>query len=285
MNPVADRPMFELVLCHRRSRQTGIGVMRDHWRGTRAALVAQLRGALGFERYVQVHRVSRLNTLYLGILASRSWPLGALFSVLQGLPVPPLTGRGGGFEEKWDVVEAFRYGSEAALVQALTSGAGVAALERLSGDARPLVRHGTALLVEVLPLYEEAGLGWPRAVTVFCLRARPPLTRETMLERWRTIHRRLVLSLQPALGYRHYDQLHVRAATELAPAAAALGVPFGDFDGIAWLSHGNEGELKRRLLSPATNIANLRLSKDEVNFIDGRNSALVFGEARALDAP
>lgn len=275
--------MFDLVVCHRRSRHTGIGALRDHWRGTRTALVTELSGALRFERYVQVHRASRLNSLYLGILGSRSWPLAALFSAAQGLPVPPLTGRGGGSEEMWDVIETFRYESPTSMIQALTSKAGIAALERLSGDARGLVRHGTALSVEVLPIYEEPGLGWPRAVTMLCLRARPPLTREAMLERWRTTHRRLVTSIRPALRYRDYEQLHVQATAELAPAVAALGVPVGDFDGIAWLAYGNEGELKRGLLSPAMQIANLRLSKDEVNFIDGRNSALVFGEAHRLD--
>lgn len=275
--------MFELVVCHRRSRHAGIGAVRNHWRDTRTALIAELRGALRFERYVQVHRASRLNSLYLGILGSRSWPPAALFSAAQGLSVPPLTGRAGGFDEMWDVIEAFRYESPAAMIQALTSKAGIAALERLSGDARALVRHSTALPVEVLPFYEEPGLGWPRAVTILCLRARPPLTREAMLERWRTTHRQLMASLRPALAYRHYDQLHAQATAELAPAVAALGVAVGDFDGIAWLAYGNEGELKRLLLSPATQIANLRLGKDEVNFIDGRNSALVFGEAHRLD--
>lgn len=275
--------MFELVLCHRRSRASGIGELRDHWRGPRAALVAELRGSLRYQRYVQVHRASRLNSLYLGIFASRSWPLGALFSLVQRLPVPPLARGAGAADEMWDVIEAFRYESAADLVAALTSTAGIAGLERLSQDARPLIRHGTAMFVEVLPLYEEPGLGWPRAATVLCLRARPPLVHGPMMERWGTSHRRLVESLRPALAYRHYDQLHASVTTALAPAAAALGVPFGDFDGIAWLSHGNQGEIKWRLLSLATQIANLRLSKDEVNFIDGRNSPLVFGEAHRLD--
>jgi hypothetical protein len=35
-------------------------------------------------------------------------------------------------------------------------------------------------------------------------------------------------------------------------------------------------------LSPATQVANLRLGKDEVHFIDGQNSALMFGEAHRL---
>ena len=151
--------MFDLVVCHRRSRHTTIAALRDHWRGPRAALVTELKGALRFDRYVQVHRASRANTLYLGILGSRSWPLAALFSAAQGLPLPALTGRGGGFDEMWDVIEAFRYESPTAMIQALTSRAGIAALERLSGEARSLVRHGTALAVEVLPIYEEPGLG------------------------------------------------------------------------------------------------------------------------------
>jgi hypothetical protein len=71
---------------------------------------------------------------------------------------------------------------------------------------------------------------------------------------------------------------------ELGPVVAALGVTVGDFDGIAWIGYGNERELKRLLLSPATQVANLRLGKDEVHFIDGQNSALMFGEAHRLRA-
>jgi len=272
--------MYELLLCHRRSRHTGIGALRDHWRHRRGPVVTELKGALRYDSYVQVHRSSRLNILYLGILASRSWPLSALFSVLQGRSVPPLMGRPGRCNELWDVVESFRYASHMALVEAVTSDVGIAALKRLSADALGFVRQCAAVVAEVLPVYDDPSLGWPRTVTVFCLRARPPMTRDSMLERWRTAHRELVLSLRPTLEYRKYDQLHARDAPDLA--TEAVGVPIGTFDGVAMLAYGSQWDLIKRLLSPATQIGNLRLSKDEVNFIDGRNSTLVFGEAYAF---
>jgi hypothetical protein len=232
--------MFDLVLCHRRNRDVAIGAVRDHWRGARTSMISELRSTLGFEHYVQVHRASRLNGLYLGIRGTRSWPLAAMFSAGQGLSLPPLKGRAGAFDEMWDVIEAFRYRSPTAMIEALTTNAAIAGLQRLSGDARTLVRHSTAVPVEVLSLYEEPGLAWPRTVTILCLRARPPLTRETMQERWRTTHRQLMADVRAALVYRHYEQLHARTLKELGPVVAALGVTVGDFDGIAWIGYANE---------------------------------------------
>lgn len=274
--------MYELLLCHRCARSAGRTVLREHWRTVRAPLVATLKDALGYEYYGQLHRASRLNPLYLGILASRSWPLTALFSVVQGLPLPKPFRRADLADERWDAVELFRYGSREALVAALTSEAGLAAARRLAADAIGLVRYGAAVISEVVPVYDDPALRWPRTATVFCLRARPPMTRAQMLERWRTAHRELVLSLQPGLGYRNYDQLHAREEPELASAIGAFGVTESTFDGVAVLAYGSQRELLARLFSPATQFANLKLVRDEVNFIDGRNSALVFGEVELV---
>lgn len=275
--------MYELLLCHRRSRRTGRGAFRDHWRSHRASLVAALKDQLGYDGYVQLHRSSRLNILYLGILASRSWPLAALFSVIQGLPLPSWRSRTDRIDERWDAVEIFRYESRAALVAALTAPAGLAAAARLSADALGFVRHSVAVVADVLPAYDDPALPWPRTVTLFCLRARPPMTRPAMLERWGGAHKALVQSLQLALGYRRYDQLHARETIEIVPAFKALGVSAGSFDGVALLAYGSQWDLIRRLPSPATQIGNLKLVWDEVNFIDGKNSALVFGEAEVLN--
>lgn len=271
--------MYALLLCYRRGRRAGRFAFRDHWRVRRASVIAELKSALGYDSYAQIHRASRLNILYLGILASRSWPLTALFSVMQGLPVPRLTRRANVAAERWDAVEIFRYESRETFLGALTSAAGLAAAKRLSADALGLVRHSAAVVSEIVPVYDDPGLGWPRTVTLFCLRARPPMTRAAMLERWRTAHRDLVLSLQPGLGYLNYDQLHARDASELMAAVEAFGATEGSFDGVAVIAYRNQQDLIRRLFSPATQIGNLKLVRDEVNFIDGRNSALVFGEA------
>ena len=50
------------------------------------------------------------------------------------------------------------------------------------------------------------------------------------------------------------------------------------FDGIASLSYRAQWELVLGFLNPFTQIANIKLIKDEVGFIDAQRSPLVFGK-------
>jgi len=259
--------MYELLLCHRRAHFVTPGAFFDHWRGRRRQVVAQLRPALGYAQYVQLERASRFNILYLAIRASRSWPITALLAALQRLPLPSFF-TGSESDERWDIVESLRYASREDLDAALGSPAGADALERLRADALGRVRNSATLVTEDLVVSNDVALGYPRTVTRFCLRALAPLTHAQMLERWKTAHKALVTSLQAPLGYREYDQLYV----EPASPAGARG-----FDAVAVLAYGAESSLLRRLLDVRTQLANFRLVKDEVHFIDLGRSALVFG--------
>jgi len=259
--------MYELLLCHRRAHWVTPGAFFDHWRGRRREVVAQLRPALRYAQYVQLERASRFNILYLAIRASRSWPVTALLAALQRLPLPSFfTGSEG--DERWDVVESFRYASRGDLEAAFGSPEGIAALRSLGADALGRVRNGATLVTEDLVVSDDVALGYPRTVTRFCLRARPPLTHAQMLERWKTTHKALVTELQAPLGYREYDQLYVE------PSPNANG---RSFDAVAVLAYGAESSLLRRLIDVRTQLANFRLVKDEVHFIDLGRSALVFG--------
>ncbi|MEX2455036.1 MAG: hypothetical protein WD470_10045 [Rhodospirillaceae bacterium] len=277
-------PMYEIVLCYRRRRNVGRRALKAHWRGDRKALVRRLQHDLGFSGYTQLHRSSRLNALYLGIRATRSWPSAALFSLLRGRKVPsPFPSRGGA-DERWDIVETLAYPSLDALRSALATPAGASALAALRDDAAPMVRNGAALIAERRAVTSDDGLRFPRTVTMFQLRARPPMTGDDMLVYWGDKHRRLVESQTAAMGHRTYDQLH---ALRHENEDAQLLTPFGGgqpdpFAGIARLAYGSQWDLVWRLADPRLHVANMRLVGDEVGFIDLGASILVFGTEEEL---
>jgi hypothetical protein len=276
--------MYELLLCHRRGHWVGRSALRSHWRNHRRTVVKELQPALGFDGYSQLHRYSRLNLLYIAIRATRSWPIAALFSLLQRLPLPALGGGRAANDERWDLVESFRYASREKLLAALQSAEGAAALERLKADALGRVRRSTAIVTETLTVHDDPTLGHPRTVTRFCLRARRPSTRVQMLNRWGSSHKTLVEALRSQLHYREYDQLHVQSVPEERVKPAAIGAAGSEaFDGVAMLAYENQAVLIRRLFDPRTLIANFKLVKDEVHFADLQRSALVFGREEVSD--
>jgi hypothetical protein len=272
--------MYELLLCHRRGNWVGRGALRSHFRNHRRAVVKELQPALGFDGYSQLHRYSRLNILYIAIRATRSWPIAALFSLLQRLPLPSFGGGRVANDERWDLVEIFRYASRDKLLAALQSAQGSAALERLKADALGRVRRSVAIVTETKTVHDDPTLGHPRTVTRFCLRARPRTTRVQMLNRWGSSHKTLVAALRPQLHYREYDQLHAQAEETALPVIGAAGAE--PFDGVAMLAYENQGALIRRLVDPRTLIANFKLVKDEVHFADLQRSALVFGREETV---
>ncbi|MFQ6021416.1 MAG: EthD domain-containing protein [Acidiferrobacterales bacterium] len=276
--------MYKILLCHRRKKGLGYGKFHNHWMEPRSRLVLDLHAKLGYSRYAQLHQVRRINLLYQGIRFTRSPVVTALLSVIQGKKVPKSQrDRHTQREERWDVVEELWYPSREALVEALSSEAGVDAARRLVEDHTPFVRRTAVVTAEEFVAAEDPALRSPRITTVFCLRSRPGMTREEMLAYWGESHKQLVLSLQRALKYRAYDQLHVRSAAELSAVVEKLGGSAGEeFDGVAGLAYGSQWELVLGFLNPWTQVANLRLVKDEINFIDGQRSALVFGRQYLL---
>ena len=99
-----------------------------------------------------------------------------------------------------------------------------------------------------------------------------------MLEHWGTSHRELFISLRPTLRYDEYAQLHVRSGPDVSAAARALGDAGGpEFDGIAKVGYASATSIAACFASPAALAANVRLVRDEVTFIDGHRSVLVYG--------
>lgn len=272
--------MYEIVLCYRHRDGVGSSAFRSYWDQERAALVRELLDDLGRPAYAQLQRASRFNPLYLSIRLSRSWPIAAFFSMLRGLKIPPFPPRHGGEDERWDVVETLTYPSRDVALAALSMPNGRSAIGRMWLDAVNRVRNGAAVAAEKLVVTRDETLGFPRAVTMFFLRPRPPRSGEEMLRYWSSSHRALVESLTTATGHRIYDQLHAR---DIDPAVPREVSEFGGhrtapFSGVARLGYANQWALLRRFIDPRLYIANTRLVMDEVGFIDLGSSALVFGK-------
>ncbi len=183
-----------------------------------------------------------------------------------------------GSEEHWDVTDELLFASKDAMVQALTSEAGTAAARRLVEDHTPRVRRTEVVTSEEFVAAPDPAPGPMDARTVFFLRRRPEMTREEMLGYWGDSHKKTVLSLQSNLKYRAYNQLHVRSAPELTAVAQRFeGAAAEEYDGVAELCFTSQWELVKGVFSITTESANLKLVKDETNFVDGQRSDLVLG--------
>jgi hypothetical protein len=268
--------MFKLVLCHRIKSGVSSGDLHDHWRQARSTLVLGFQSALGYSSYGQTHQSCRLNPLYLSILLTRSRLVTSLLATKK-LPPRPVDSRLS-LEERWDVTDEFLYPSKDSMVQALASDAGTAAARRLAENQTEWVRRTVVVTAEELVVAPDPAPASKDVRTVFFLRRRPELTREEMLGYWGDNHKRLALSVQSALKYRAYNQLHVRSGPELVAVAQKFeGASAEEFDGVAEICFTSQWDLVKGILNPATERANLKLAKDETNFVDGQRSVLVFG--------
>ena len=268
--------MYELVLCHRKKSGLGYDEFHSHWRQVRSALVLALQPALGYSSYGQLHQSSRLNPLYLSVLFTRSRLVTSLLATKKMVPRQPNSRMR--CEERWDVTDEFLFPSKDAMVQALMSEAGTAAARRLVEDQTPRVRRTEVVTADQFVAAPDPAPAMMDTRTVFFLRRRPELTRQEMLDYWSGSHKRLVLSLQNDLKYRSYNQLHVRSAPELAAVAQRFESSVAEeFDGVAELCFTSQWDLVKGVFRPVTELANLKLVKDETNFVDGQRSELVLG--------
>jgi hypothetical protein len=274
-----DAPQYKMLLCHRRAPGQSRKVFHAHWRGPRKDLVFELQKELGFDSYAQVHQYCRWNPIYQGIRISRSRFVTNLFARKEGQQIGPKPDAQTTFAERWDVVEELVYRSRDALVAALTAAAGREAGARLVKDQQPCVRRTAVMAVEVNPvIHPEAS--FPPVTTLFFLRSRPPLDRAQMIDYWKNSHSKFFASVQGALGYSAYDQMYVRDGEDLARAIDALGGSAGEpFDAVARVAYDGQWTVAKGFLSLRTQIANVKLIKDEVTFIDGGRSSLMLGEA------
>lgn len=272
---------YKLLLCHRRVQGVSDPDFHRHWLKERSRLVLELKTQLGYTRYTQLHQVSRTNLLYQGILLTRSPLVTGFFTpaTTPELNSSQIDNPQIQQDERWDVIEQFWYPSQAALVKALTGEPGIKAAQKLIGDRSSWVQRTMAITAEEFVVVDSPSLSFPRISNVFCLRSPVGMSRETMLNYWGTEHKALVQSLQSPLKYRAYDQLHVRSSPSLSEVVKILGGNVGEeFDGVAALMYRCQLELVQGFLDLRTQIANLRLVKDETTFIDHQRSVLVFGK-------
>lgn len=275
--------MFTLLICHRRGQGQRYPAFHTHWLQQRSQLVTRLKPQLQYDRYTQLHQAPRVNLLYQGILLTRSPVVTKLLTGKSGTP-KSWRDRQTQREERWDLVEQFDYACQDALVAAFTSAAGQQAAQQLVRDQTSTVRRTAIAIAERFAAVAAPALGYPRANILFCLRRSQSLTRAAMLDYWGTHHKTLVQSVQPALGYQAYDQLHVRSHPAFKTIIGALGSSVGEpFDGIAALTYGSESAVTQSFLSLRSQWANFQLVKDETTFLDLPRSALVFGQEYAFE--
>jgi hypothetical protein len=217
--------------------------------------------------------------LYEGIRATRSRLVTWLLARSRGVTLPrPSHDRATQAAERWDVIDELWYGSRAELVSALTSERGRAAARRLIAARAPWVRRSAVITADELVTTEPHEA---RNVirTVFCLRRVQQLSRAEMQLHWTTDHRDLVRRLASELKFIGYDQLITRSDPDLDAVVEALGGSDGaPYDGVAGLSFPGQWDLVKGLFDVREQRANLTLVGDEITFIDGSRSSLVFGE-------
>jgi hypothetical protein len=273
--------MFKILLCHRRRGWFGAGSFHRWWQDSYQKLVLELQPDLAYVRYAQLHQVPRANLLYQGIRFTRGRLVTGLLARSRGIDLPrPSEDRATQDAERWDVVDELWYPSRAAAIAALASDRGRAAAHRLLAARAPRVRRTAIVLADELVTSEPAAAG---AVvrTMFCLRRVGRLTRDQMQGHWTTDHRDLVRRLAGDLKYIGYDQLITRSDPDLDAVLDALGGSDGaPYDGVAGLSFPGQWDLIKGLFSIREQRANLTLVGDEIAFIDGSRSSLVFGERR-----
>lgn len=271
--------MYKILLCHRRRRWSRSRRFHDYWRQHYRDLVLELRADLGYSRYAQLHQVCRANLLYQGIRATRGRLLTWLLSRKLGVELPARS-RDGALQsdERWDVADELWYPSRNDLVAALTSPRGREAARRLIEARDGWVRRTAIVAAEELVTAAPAPAPSRVIRTMLCLRRVDRMTREQMQSHWTTSHRELVRRLGADLKYLGYDQLVTRNGPDLAAVVEALGGSDSvEYDGIAGLTFPSQWELFKGLFSLRAQRADLTLVGDEITFIDGSRSSLVFG--------
>jgi hypothetical protein len=271
--------MYALMIAHRFKDTRQYQDAHAWWRVERGNEVMAARHELGFGGYSQLHQVPRTNPLYLALWATRSAPVTRLIRRKQHRAEPQADDAETRSAERWDVVETFTYDSTDALTDALQRPQAEAALKRLGEAHRLRCRRSESLCAEVLAITPDPVQLSEKVTTMLFLRAVEELGREGLQDYWRTEHRELVLSVRDALGYRGYDQCHVASDYDLDSVVAKTGGPIGaPFDGVAVLTYTSGLRFLMGFLSPRAEIANFRLVKDEVGFINDQRSSLVVGK-------
>jgi len=112
---------------------------------------------------------------------------------------------------------------------------------------------------------------------VFCLRRLPQLSREEFLDYWLNKHAPLVLSFKDRLHMDRYVQLHT-VSTPLDAMFLEESGGHEPFDGISESWWESPEAFQKSLVDPEAQEIFAALRKDELNFIDQKNSIMWFGK-------
>ncbi|MEM1299235.1 MAG: EthD domain-containing protein [Pseudomonadota bacterium] len=266
-----------VMLCHRLTGEHDHPRMVTKWLPARAKLVDAHWDTVGALRYVQVPQLSRWNIVFLLVALSRSWLVAAIGSMLHGLPSP--AGRKHP-DELWDLIEVFEFADSTGAAAFLAS----EAAEALAEDGDGWSVHAQAIPMVTTRAYLRTHFAPDAAVTLFCLRGRPEIGRDGMIDYWLDQHRPFVQGLQPVLNYAWYDQHIARGAEDLDAAARDYLPGHAPWDGMASIGYPHLRDLVYGAVDPRVQLANLRLVYDETRFIDLPQSALMLGTVTHIRA-
>lgn len=112
---------------------------------------------------------------------------------------------------------------------------------------------------------------------IFCLRRKPPLSRQEFQRYWREVHAPLVARHARILGIERYVQAHTIDPAGTRSISEARGTP-DPYDGVAeiWLRLEELGK------SPKAAEAGRELIEDERRFIDLANSPIFLAEDHVI---
>lgn len=259
-----------VLLCHRLAAGKSRRQMEKEWLPDRAALVEERWDTLGALRYVQVPRLNRWNIVFLLVSLSRSWLVAAMGSILHGLPTPARRERD---DELWDLIEVLEFADQNAARTFFMNGGARLFIAR----AADWSSHSQVVPMVTTRAFLRTHFAPEAAVTLFCLRGRPEIGRNGMIDYWLDQHRPFVQGLRPVLDYAWYDQHIARGAENLEAAAQDEAPDRVPWDGVACIGYPHLRDLVYGVLDPRVQLANLRLVYDETRFIDLPQSALMLG--------
>lgn len=269
--------MIRLLVCHRKKKELSLFAMQKHWLKERRQLIEDSRESLGFVRYGQIHQLPRRNLIYRIIRFTRSWIVANIFADKLNIELesdPP--DRNALREEYWDIVESFWFKDFESLHKSLADDE--SDFKNLERDSANWTRTTILLATKERLVTADPSYRRKRITILFFLRTYKSLGRARMQRYWWNSHRKLVSKLSLSLGFTAYDQLHVPRKDVTECDLSVERESGEDFDAVASLTYKSQLSLFLGFLNPRTQIANGKLIKDEIRFIDAGRSVLIFGK-------
>jgi hypothetical protein len=274
---------FRVQLLHRRRRDVTRKELQNFWAKERAPAALELARELGFTRYTRIDQVPHPNFLGTVMAGSRKFLAVELVALWTGKKLPALEGSPFPLEsEEFDTIDEFHYDSVDRLLETLGSTEGLAAARKLAKVTGGAIERTSAVIGPQYQVIERDAKSSTKVT--FCLRRIADQDRERMQSYWLHQHGALVVSLQPRLETRGYEQVHAASHPNFPEVASALGATeLNVFEGTASLWYGSATSLKKTFLKAECQRANFRLEEDELNFVDGQRCVLVFGSETTVE--